>query len=170
MANKYLDYTGLVYVWSKIKTLLAGKVGTNVKVNGHALTSDVTISKEDVGLGSVTNDAQVKRSEMGTAGGVATLDSGGKIPSSQLPSYVDDVIEVYARSGQTELSQTWFATDAAGTNVVTPETGKIYILMADSGDYSAESQFRWGGSAYVKMADGGVSPITNAEIDAIVIS
>lgn len=31
---------------------------------------------------------------MGVAGGVATLDQEGKVPSSQLPSYVDDVIEV----------------------------------------------------------------------------
>ena len=40
--------------------------------------------KGDVGLGNVTNDAQVKRSEMGVANGVATLDSSGKVPQSQL--------------------------------------------------------------------------------------
>jgi len=51
--------------------------------------------------------------------------------------------------------------------VITPETGKIYILMADSGDYAANTQFRWSGSTYVKMADGGVSAITNTEIDTI---
>jgi hypothetical protein len=42
--------------------------------------------------------------------------------------------------------------------------------MTDSGDYSANTQFRWGGSAYVKLNDGGVSSITNAEIDTIVAS
>lgn len=149
---------------------ISGKVDKTTTVNGHALSGNVIVTKSDVGLENVTNEAQVKRTEMGVANGVATLNSSGKVPSEQLPSYVDDVIEVYARAGQTPLSSTWFATDAAGTNVVTPETGKIYVLMADSGDYAAESQFRWGGSAYVKMADGGVSPITNVEIDAIVIS
>ena len=39
--------------------------------------------------------------------------------------------------------------------------------MADSGDYTANSQFRWSGTSYVKLNDGGVSAITNAEIDAI---
>lgn len=40
----------------------------------------------EVGLSNVTNDAQVKRTEMGAANGVASLDSGGKVPSAQLPA------------------------------------------------------------------------------------
>lgn len=96
--------------------------------------------------------------------------NGNEIDSSILPSYVDDVIEAYARSGQTALSSTWLATGSASGTVITPETGKIYVLMADSGDYAANTQFRWGGSAYVKLADGGVTSITNAEIDTIVAS
>jgi hypothetical protein len=46
------------------------------------LSGNVTVSKSDVGLSNVTNDSQVKRSEMGIANGVATLDSNGKVPSS----------------------------------------------------------------------------------------
>ena len=95
---------------------------------------------------------------------------GNYIDESILPSYVDDVIEAYARSGQTALSSTWLATGSASGTVITPETGKIYVLMADSGDYAANTQFRWGGTAYVKLADGGVSSISNAEIDTIVAS
>ena len=53
-------------------------------VNGYPLTTNITLSGSDIGLGSVTNDAQVKRSEMGLSGGVATLGSTGKIPTSQL--------------------------------------------------------------------------------------
>lgn len=96
------------------------------------------------------------------------FDSNDLIDSSILPSYVDDVIEAYARSGQTALSSTWLATGSASGTVITPETGKIYVLMAKSGDYTANSQFRWGGTAYVKLNDGGVSAITNSEIDTIV--
>lgn len=44
------------------------------------------VSASMVGLGNVTNDTQVKRIEMGAALGVATLDSGGKVPVAQLPS------------------------------------------------------------------------------------
>lgn len=96
--------------------------------------------------------------------------TNGIIDSSVLPSFVDDVIEAYARSNQTELSSTWLATGSASGTVITPETGKIYVLMNDSTSYAANSQFRWGGTAYVKLSDGGVSEITNAEIDVIVAS
>ena len=151
-------------------TDISGKVDKTTTVNGHSLNSNITVTKSDVGLGNVTNDAQVKRIEMGAANGVATLGSDGKVPSSQLPSYVDDVIEAYARSGQTALSSTWLATGSASGTVITPEAGKIYVLMADSDSYATNTQFRWSGSAYVKLNDGGVSAITNAEIDTIVAS
>lgn len=111
---------------------------------------------------------KVNTSAVGAANGVCPLNASSKIDSTYLPSYVDDVIEAYARTGQTALSQNWLATGSASGTVIAPEAGKIYVLMADSGDYAANTQFRWGGSAYVKLADGGVSAITTAEIDAIV--
>ncbi len=109
----------------------------------------------------------VATSAVGAASGVCPLDANQKVPTANLPSYVDDVVEAYARTGQTALSSTWLATGSASGTVITPEAGKIYVLMADSGDYAANSQFRWGGTAYVKLNDGGVSAITNAEIDSI---
>lgn len=112
--------------------------------------------------------SKVNKGDVGAASGVCPLDANSKVDSQYLPSYVDDVIEAYARSGQTALSSTWLATGSATGTVITPETGKIYILMADSGDYAANTQFRWSGTTYVKMADGGVSSITNSEIDTIV--
>lgn len=96
--------------------------------------------------------------------------TNGVIDSSVLPSFVDDVVEAYARSNQTELGSTWLATGSASGTAITPETGKIYVLMNDSTSYSANSQFRWGGTAYVKLSDGGVSSITNGEIDTILAS
>ena len=105
----------------------------------------------------------------GAASGICPLDANSKVDASYLPSYVDDVIEAYPRSGQTELSSTWLSTTSSGS-ALTPEAGKIYVLMADSTSYAANTQFRWGGSAYVKLADGGVTAITNAEIDTIVAS
>lgn len=87
-------------------------------------------TKSDIGLSNVTNDAQVKRSEMGTASGVATLGTDGKVPSSQLPSYVDDVLEFETK--------TKFPT--------TGETGKIYV------DTTTNLTYRWSGSAYVEIS------------------
>lgn len=112
---------------------------------------------------------KIDGSTKGAANGVCPLDASSKVDAAYLPSYVDDVIEAYARSGATALAADWLSATSGGS-ALTPETGKIYVLMADSGDYSANTQFRWGGSAYVKLADGGVSSITNAEIDVIVAS
>lgn len=110
--------------------------------------------------------------QLGAANGVCPLDNNSLIDSQYLPSYVDDVIEGYPYG--TELSRNWLFTEpvdlsdpqSSGIHIE-PETGKIYVLMADSTNYNAGAQFRWGGTTYVKLNDGGISSITNAEIDAI---
>ena len=146
-------------------------------------TGAVTLDKTDVGISDLSQEdatagiattgklitAKVLHDTItgfsGVANGFAPLNSNSKIEASYLPSYVDDIIEVYI-VGSTPLASNWFSLTAGGT-AITPESGKIYVLMATSGDYNANSQFRWGGTAYVKMADGGVSAITNGEIDTI---
>lgn len=110
---------------------------------------------------------KINSSEKGAASGVAPLNASSKIDAQYLPSYVDDVIEAYPRSGATELSSSWLSTSSGGS-ALTPETGKIYVLMAASTSYAVNSQFRWSGTTYVLITDGaGFSPITNAEIDTI---
>lgn len=93
--------------------------------------------------------------------------TNGIIDSSCLPSFVDDVIEAYARANQTELGSTWLATESATGTVITPEAGKIYVLMNSSTNYEQNTQFRWGGTAYVQLNDSGCTAITNSEIDTI---
>ena len=96
--------------------------------------------------------------------------TNGVIDSSVLPSFVDDVIEAYARTNQSELGSTWLATGSATGTVITPEAGKIYVLMNSSTNYEQNTQFRWGGTAYVQLNDSGCTAITNAEIDTILAS
>lgn len=104
---------------------------------------------------------------------------GGKIPAAKLPSYVDDVVEAYPVSSATNLAAGWLS-DTNGGSALTPEAGKIYLLMEDVTDntdpqnpvviYAANSQFRWSGTTYVPLTDGsGFSPITTAEIDTICV-
>lgn len=81
--------------------------------------------------------------QKGSAGGVASLDSTGKVPSSQLPSYVDDVIEGYYYNGN-------FYTDSAHTQLITPETGKIYV------DLTSNNTYRWGGTTYVEISQSTI--------------
>ena len=137
------------------------RVPTSRKVNGKTLSSDITLSASDV--------SAIPTSAKGAANGVCPLNANSIIDSAYLPSFVDDVVEAYARSGQTALSSTWLATGSASGTVITPQTGVIYVLMEDTTDYTANSQFRWAGTSYVKLNDGGVSPITNEEINAICV-
>lgn len=112
------------------QTALDSKADKATTINGYALSGNVTIAKSDVGLGNVTNDAQVKRSEMGVASGVATLDATGKVPASQLPSYVDDVLEYTSRAGF-------------------PATGQSGIIYVD---LATNKTYRWGGTDYVEIS------------------
>ena len=159
----------------------SGNITANCGVLGLGCTpysNDVSIHllKDDVATGEF---ASIPSATTTAAGVMSSADktklnsitmTNGVIDSSVLPSFVDDVIEAYARSNQTELGSTWLATGSASGTVITPETGKIYVLMNNSTSYDANSQFRWGGTAYVKLSDGGVSSITNAEIDTILAS
>ena len=164
-----------------------GATGTSKKFAraDHVHPSDSNKVDKETGKGLSTNDYTTEEktklantpeannillvSQKGAVSGVAELDANGKVPSSQLPSFVDDVIESYPVSGATELSAGWLSATSGGAPF-NPESGKIYILMAGSTSYAANTQFRWGGTAYVKMLDGGIRPITSAEIQAIVNS
>lgn len=56
----------------------------NYTINGKKISTNPKLGKGDVGLGNVTNDAQVKRSEMGVANGVVPLNADGKIDTVYL--------------------------------------------------------------------------------------
>lgn len=130
---KYLDLKGLQYYTGKVQTEIDSAKGeVNSALQNHILngSNPHNVTKDQVGLANVTNDAQVKRSEMGAANGVATLNESGTVPSSQLPSYVDDVLEYDNKS----------AFPASG------ESGKIYVAK------DTNLTYRWSGSAYVEIS------------------
>lgn len=90
------------------------------EINTQLGTSDDSLHKE------LTNFKNTK----GKANGLASLDDSGKVPSTQLPSYVDDVLEF------TQLNQ-----------LPKPgESGKIYVVT------STNLQYRWSGSDYVEIS------------------
>lgn len=138
--------------------------------NGNLTDSGSKASDFATAAQGAKADAAIPSTEKGASNGVVPLNANGLIDSNYLPSYVDDVIEAYPVTGKTELASDWLALDAAGAQPITPEAGKIYILMADSTTYGTNTQFRYSGSTYIKMNDGGVSSITTAEIDAILAS
>ncbi|GEM_PF-399969 len=80
-------------------------------------------------------DNKINTSERGVSGGIATLDEFARIPASQLPSYVDDVLE-YATTAQFPA---------------TGETGKIYIAINQGTAANPTRQYRWTGSTYAEI-------------------
>ena len=135
--------------------------------------SNHTHTAADIGLGNVDNtsdadkpistatqaalDNKVNTSVLGQAGGVATLDETGKVPSTQLPSYVDDVVEGYYYEGK-------FYEEEAHATEVAGESDKIYI------DLKTNLSYRYGGTTYVVITSSDMTAITNSEIDNIVAS
>lgn len=127
-------------------------------------TSDLTNDSGFITAGEMPD--VIPTSQKGSANGVCPLDANSKIDSQYLPSYVDDVVEAYIRNGATALGNGWLS-ESNGGAALTPAAGKIYVIMNGNDTYPTNSQYRWGGTQYVKLNDGGVSAITNAEIDSI---
>lgn len=86
----------------------------------------------------------VKKIEKGIANGIATLDSSGLVPSSQLPSYVDDVVEGYYNSTDNK-----FYKEETHTTALMGEDGKIYV------DIPSNHSFRYAPASqtYIKIDD-----------------
>ena len=97
----------------------------------------------------------------GKADGFAPLDGKGLVPANHLPSYVDDVLEVYATydvSPTGGLTNVQLYTDAGHQTPVVGESGKIYINVADD---EPPYQFRWSGTKFV---DSNTSSLIIGEI------
>lgn len=129
-----------------------------------AIGSSVLYARQDHVHPSDTR--KISTTEKGAANGVCPLNINAIVDPDYLPSYVDDVIEAYIRNGQQALSATWLAVDSPAGDIITPQAGKIYVLLNASEDYPENTQFRWGGTGYVKLNDGGISELTTAEMDA----
>lgn len=137
--------------WYHVKNLV--NTHTSNKENPHGVT------KAQVGLGSVENKSSatirgeitsgdvtnalgytpLDASKKGAASGVAELDTAGKVPSAQLPSFVDDVIEGYLSGGK-------FYKESSHTTQIAGEAGKIYI------DLTSSKTYRWSGSTFAEIS------------------
>ena len=132
----YTNNTGTVTSVSGTGTVsgltLTGSVSTTGSLTlGGALS--LTSSNVTTALGYTPENP----ANRGTANGYATLDGSGLVPSTQLPSYVDDVIE-YANLA---------SFPATGTS------GKIFVAI------DTNKTYRWSGSAYVYITSGAVDSV-----------
>lgn len=99
------------------------------------------IEDRKAGDTTITNSLNAFISTKGQPSGLAELDSTGKVPAAQLPSYVDDVLE--------------FSTKAQFPQI--GETGKIYVSK------DTNLTYRWTGTQYLEISQSlalGETPST----------
>lgn len=128
---------------NKITGLANGTAATDAAAFGQIPVATTTTPKMDgtASAGSSSNwsrgdhvhptdTSRMAANLKGAANGVAELDANGRVPTSQLPSYVDDVVE--------------YAT--VNNFPATGETGKIYVAL------NTNLTYRWGGTEYVEIS------------------
>ena len=117
---------------------ITGNAATATKLaNARTINGTSFDGSANITISAVDSTARIAASEKGAVNGVATLDASGLVPSNQLPSYVDDVVE--------------YANLAAFPG--TGESGKIYIAI------DTLKTYRWSGSIYTFITSGAVDSV-----------
>jgi hypothetical protein len=140
-------------------TALGARIDKEISDRTAADTALDTKLQNNINALEAKHDAFV--ATKGQAGGFAPLDESGLVPANHLPSYVDDVLEVYATydvSPTGGLTNVQLYTDAGHQTPVVGESGKIYINVADG---EPPYQFRWSGTKFV---DNNTSSLIIGEI------
>ena len=106
--------------------------------NGKDITTTYA-TKTELNAKANVSDFNLFKNSKGQHDGLASLDSSGKVPSSQLPSYVDDVIEGYYYNSK-------FYKEESHKNEITGESGKIYTDLGNNKTY------RWSGTTYTEIS------------------
>lgn len=140
-------------------TALGARIDQEIADRTAADTTLETKLQNNINTLEAKHDAFV--ATKGKADGFAPLDGKGLVPANHLPSYVDDVLEVYATydvSPTGGLTNVQLYTDAGHQTPVVGESGKIYINVADG---EPPYQFRWSGTKFV---DSNTSSLIIGEI------
>lgn len=140
-------------------TALGARIDKEIADRTAADTTLETKLQNNINTLEAKHDAFV--ATKGKADGFAPLDGKGLVPANHLPSYVDDVLEVYATydvSPTGGLTNVQLYTDAGHQTPVVGESGKIYINVTDG---EPPYQFRWSGTKFV---DSNTSSLIIGEI------
>lgn len=130
------------------KTIMKVGDGVNLYTNLPPVSEELTFALIIKALGYTPLDS----AKLGIAEGAASLDASGKVPTSQLPSFVDDVMDVGFVTNSGEIEK---AVDGKG-NDIDPETGKIYLnVLENTVDGAAQNgdgkAYRWSGTVYTAI-------------------
>lgn len=176
--NNFLDKTGLQHYTEKVKAYVDSKSGgVNTDLTSHIgnKKNPHEVTKEQVGLGNVTNVAQIPLSQRGVASGVATLGTDGKLTAAQLPAMktVNGVSVVGSGNISIDLSL-YKVVDSLPTTGI--DATKIYIVPAKTtGDKNIKAEYVYTGnpaSAYdatkwEKLGEAQTNIVVDAELSEI---
>lgn len=123
-------------------TRLATAQSTADAAKSAAATAQSTADTAKTNAATAQSGVDAINSAKGAKNGFASLGSDGKVPSTQLPSYVDDVVE-----GTLSVDGTVFTPAKEGlTSADTKETDKIYV------DTTTNKTYRYSGTQYVEIS------------------
>lgn len=114
------------------------------------------VDRLDTKIDDVNEDLQDFKALKGQPNGLAELDGNGKVPASQLPSYVDDVMDAYATytvSPTGVLQNIRLYADAEHETPIVGERDKIYVNVTPG---EVSYQFRWSGSQWVHIDSNAI--------------
>lgn len=157
--SKFLSQNGLTVMWAKIKAYVIVVVDAamasigDYTVNGKKISTNPILGKEDIGLSNVTNDAQVMRSEMGKAGGVATLGTDGKLTDSQLPALKTVNGSSIIGSGDIKIDLSLFkVVESLPTTDI--DVNKIYLVLSSkSGTENTYTEYGYVNNKWEKFGE-----------------
>lgn len=173
--SNFLDKTGLQHYTEKVKAYVDSKSGgVNTDLTSHIgnKKNPHEVTKEQVGLGNVTNVAQIPLSQMGVASGVATLGTDGKLTAAQLPAMktVNGVSVVGSGNISIDLSL-YKVVDSLPTTGI--DATKIYIVPAKTtGDKNIKAEYVYTGnpasaydaSKWEKLGEAQTNIVVDAEL------
>lgn len=132
--------------------------GTSVvdAINKGDAAVKAQVDRLDTKIDDVNEDLQDFKALKGQPNGLAELDGNGKVPASQLPSYVDDVMDAYATytvSPTGVLQNIQLYADAEHETTIVGERDKIYVNVTPG---EVSYQFRWSGSQWVHIDSNAI--------------
>lgn len=173
--GKFLDKAGLQHYDEKIKAYVDSKSGgVNTDLTSHIgnKKNPHGVTKEQVGLGNVTNEAQIPLSQKGVASGVATLGTDGKLIAVQLPAMktVNGVSVVGSGNISIDLSL-YKVVDSLPTTGI--DATKIYIVPAKTTEdknikaeyvYTGNPASTYDASKWEKLGEAQTNIVVDAEL------
>lgn len=132
--------------------------GTSVvdAINKGDAAVKAQVDRLDNKIDDVNEDLQDFKALKGQPNGLAELDGNGKVPASQLPSYVDDVMDAYATytvSPTGVLQNIQLYEDAEHNTPIVGERDKIYVNVTPG---EVSYQFRWSGTQWVHIDSNAI--------------